>query len=114
MSQLVNYISQRGNSFHIENQGIQNLVTGTQFDKKAFQFLLNVVPIGESAYDGRPRFEKVDMRKNLCNFLTIFQRLEYQQRYRPKRKKSNILKETTALMRNIHSARFRDYSVATL
>ena len=65
MSQLVNYISQRGNSLNIENQGIQNLVTGTQLDKKAFQFLLNVVPIGESAYDGRPRFEKVDMRKNL-------------------------------------------------
>ena len=71
MSQLVNYISQRGNSLNIENQGIQNLVTGTQLDKKAFQFLLNVVPIGESAYDGRPRFEKVDMRKNLQLFDNI-------------------------------------------
>ena len=41
-------------------------------------------------------FEKVDLAKNLCNFLAIFQRLEYQQNYQPKRKKNDILKETTS------------------
>ena len=50
-SQLKNFISQRGNPSNNENQGIQNLATGAQLDKKAFQFLLNVISIGESAYD---------------------------------------------------------------
>ena len=50
VSQLENYISQQGNRFNTENQGIQNLATGAQLDKKASQFLQNVIPIGESAY----------------------------------------------------------------
>ena len=44
MSQLENYISQWGNPFNIENEGTQNLAAG------ASQFLLNVMPSGESAY----------------------------------------------------------------
>ena len=50
VSQLENYISQQGNRFNTENQGIQNLATGVQLDKKASQFLQNVIPIDESAY----------------------------------------------------------------
>lgn len=44
VSQLQNNISQRGNPFNIENEGTQSLAAG------AFQFLLNVMPFGESAY----------------------------------------------------------------
>ena len=59
-------------------------------------------------------FEKVDLRKNLYNFLTVFQRLEYHQRHRPKRKKNDILKERTAFIRNIDYAGLCDYSIANL
>ena len=69
VSRLENYISQWGNSFNTENQGIQNLVTGAQTDKKVSQFLLNVILIAESAYAKFPK------------------RLEYYEKCGPKRKK---------------------------
>ena len=50
VSQRENYISQRENPFNTENQGIQNLATGAQLNKKASQFSLNMIPVGESAY----------------------------------------------------------------
>ena len=58
-------------------------------------------------------FKKVELRKNLYNFLTLFQRLEYHQSYRQKRKQRHI-KRTTAFMRNIDYARLCDYSLANL
>ena len=64
VSQLQNFISKWGSPFNTENQGIQQLATGTQLDKKGSQFLLNVIPIDESAVS-----KNVDFRKNLCNFL---------------------------------------------
>ena len=57
-------------------------------------------------------FKKVELRKNLYNFLTLFQRLEYHQSYRPKRKRH--IKRTTAFMQNIDYARLCDYSLANL
>ena len=58
-------------------------------------------------------FEKADLRKNLCNFLTVFQRLEYQQRYRPKIK-NDILKERTGFNRDMDYAKLHDHSIANI
>ena len=59
-------------------------------------------------------FEKADLKENRYNFLTVFQRLIYHQNFGPKRKTNDILKETTALMRNIDYARICDCSFTNL
>ena len=58
-------------------------------------------------------FQRVDLREYLPNLLTVFERLEYHQSYRPKRKKTDILKKT-AFMRNIDYARLRYCSLINL
>ena len=103
VSQLENYISERGNPFNTENQGIQNLATGAQLDRKASEFLLNVIPICESAYakfrKGRLEEKSVQLFDNIP-ITRIPSKLSTK-----KKKKNNILKETTAFMRNIVYAR---------
>ena len=86
-------------------------MTGAQLDKKASQFLLNVIQIRESAY---AKFRKDRLEeKSVQLFDSIPKTIEYHQSYLPKRKNIYI-KRNNSLMRNIDYARIRDYSISNL
>ena len=111
VSQPENYILQRGNPFNNENQGIQNLATGALLDKKASQFLLNVMLIGESAY---AKFRKGRLEEKSVQLFDSISKTRTQSKLSTKKEKNDILKEITAFMRNIDYARLRDYSLTNL
>ena len=108
VSQLENYISQRGNPFNTENEGIQNLATGAQLDKKTSQFLLNVIRIGKSEY---AKFRKGRLEEKSVQLFDSIPKTRIPSKLSTKKSKNDISKETTAFMRNIDYARLRDYSL---
>ena len=69
----------------IKKKLLKNLATGAQHNKKASQFLLNVIPIGKSVY---AQFRKGKLEERSVQLLDSIPKLEYQQCYRPKRKKT--------------------------
>ena len=86
-----NYISQRGNPFNTKNQGIENLAAVALVDKKASQFLLNVIPTGERAY---AEFRKGTLEEKSVQLLKIFL-IVYQQNHQSKRKKRYIKRNSS-------------------
>ena len=95
----------------IKKKLIKNLATGAQHNKKASQFLLNVIPIGKSVY---AQFRKGKLEERSVQLLDSIPKTRIPTVLSTKKKKNEILKETTAFMQNTNYFRLHDHSIASI
>ena len=109
IQQLVDYISDRGNPFDLENSTMKNLVTGATLNAATTSFLLDSVVKGTEAYDKFVK-ERLD-----CKSVKLFDKIPMTRKIKKigkNWKPPDVNKETIHFLRMIDYSRLRSLDIA--
>ena len=112
ITQIVTYISERGNPFDSKDQMLKNLATGSAFDEDTASFYMNCISYGKENY--QKFWDRRLSQKSVKLFDTITKTRSNASKGGKRHRTPDVKKETIDFLRTVDYARLRQFDVADL